>query len=139
MNVVFARGAIVYTIINKMVYYIIVKNKKDVYGFPKGLAENEESELETALREIHEETSLNVEIDTSFRKVLEYIQPEYNRIKYVTYFLGKYENQEFKLQEEELKGIFLLSFDEAKQLIKEKNTLELFEYANEEIIKKENI
>ena len=37
------------------------------WGFPKGHVENNETEAETALREIREETGLSVTLDTNFR------------------------------------------------------------------------
>ena len=41
--------------------------------FPKGHVEKKETEEETALREIKEETGLKVALDTAFRKMVTYL------------------------------------------------------------------
>ena len=51
-------GAIVYTIENGEIKYLIVEEASGSHSFPKGHMENEETEEETALREIREETNL---------------------------------------------------------------------------------
>lgn len=136
MNIVKAAGAVVYTIVNNNIYYVIVENKKNICGFPKGMIEDEETEKVAALREIMEETSLQVQLMDDFKETLTYYQPEYDRVKYVTYFIGYYHNQIIKFPKCELNGCYLLSYDEAKEKIKETNTLELLANVNELIKKK---
>ena len=41
---------------------LVIQQVKGHWGFPKGHVENGETEIETALREIKEETNLDVEI-----------------------------------------------------------------------------
>jgi bis(5'-nucleosidyl)-tetraphosphatase len=48
-------GAIVYTRINNVIKYVLVQQLEGFYGFPKGHIEQNETEVETALREIYEE------------------------------------------------------------------------------------
>lgn len=55
-------GAIVYTCENSTIKYVIIRSKEGIYGFPKGHIEGTEGEIETALREISEETGLTVRL-----------------------------------------------------------------------------
>lgn len=57
------------------------------WSFPKGHVEAGENESQTALREIKEETGLNVSLVDGFRKSVEYF-PKPNIKKQVVYFLG---------------------------------------------------
>ena len=54
-------GAIVFTIKDNQIMYVIVKSVKGDYGFPKGHSEVNESDIEAARREISEETCLKIE------------------------------------------------------------------------------
>ena len=58
------------------------------WAFPKGHVEKKETEPETALREIKEETGLKVELDTGFREMVTY-SPKPNVMKDVIYFAAK--------------------------------------------------
>ena len=53
-------GAVVYKIENDDIRILIEKMKLGHYSIPKGHVENNETEIETALREIKEETNLDV-------------------------------------------------------------------------------
>ena len=61
-------GAAVFTKDNGIVNYVIVESNDGVFGFPKGHTEAGESEHETALREIFEETGLKLKIIDGFRE-----------------------------------------------------------------------
>ena len=55
-------GAIVFTLENGEIKYLLVEEMSGCHSFPKGHVENNETEEETALREIKEETNLEVDI-----------------------------------------------------------------------------
>ncbi len=74
------------------------------FAFPKGHVEGNETEHETALREIFEETSLSVEFIDGFRKSTEY-SPKEGVIKEVVYFLAVPKIEDIKRQEEEILSI----------------------------------
>ena len=66
-------GTIPYTVRGGKLFYLLVKAKDDgPCGFPKGHVEDGESEIETALRETLEETSLRPIISDSFRYEISY-------------------------------------------------------------------
>ena len=60
-------GAIVYKEENGELKFLLVHQSNGHYSFPKGHMEEGESELDTTLREIKEETNLDVVVDTNFR------------------------------------------------------------------------
>lgn len=108
-------GAVVFTKENGHIKYVIIRAKEGFYGFPKGRMEGIETEIQTALREITEETGLSVDIVGGFRT--EDSHP-FNRnggtrIKHIVYFLAEYSNQTPIAQETELSSIDLMDFDTA--------------------------
>ena len=54
-------GAILYTKDDDRIYYLIIKDFHNNYGFPKGHLEKDETLCQAATREIKEETSLSVD------------------------------------------------------------------------------
>ena len=67
-----ACGAIIFTNENNVRKYILLCGHgiyKGYYGFPKGHVEEGETERETALREVKEETGLDVVLYDDFRPV----------------------------------------------------------------------
>ena len=109
---------------------LLVHQTNDVWCFPKGHMEDGETEIETALREIKEETNLDVNILDGFKTIEEhtFFKDSEERLKHVTYFIGEYENQEFKKQEEEVSDIKLMDYEEA---------MESFQYDNSRRVLKE--
>ena len=65
------------------------------------IVEKKETEPETALREIKEETGLKVELDTGFREMVTY-SPKPNVMKDVIYFAAKAKKDSARPQPEEV-------------------------------------
>lgn len=96
------------------IQYVIIKSTEGDYGFPKGHIEKGESEKETALREIREETGLHVNIISGFRTADEYPLPNKPDVmKQVIYFSAEFDSQTIKYQKEELLGAYLMTYPEA--------------------------
>lgn len=91
---------------------LVVKHKAGHIGFPKGHVEKGESESETAIREVKEETGLDIEVDTNYRYTTNY-SPKEGVSKEVIFFLGKVKGGELKPQYEEVSKVFFLPIDEA--------------------------
>lgn len=112
-------GAVVFTKENEQTKYVIVQSKTGFYGFPKGHMEGTETEKETALREVKEETGLTVDIIDAFRT--EDLYPiscnGERRMKHVVYFLAEYSDQTPVVQESELNSICLMCFEEALSVL----------------------
>lgn len=109
-------GAIIYTLKENNILYLLIKDFHGNYGFPKGHLENNETEVQAAIREIKEEVGLVVNIDTKFREELNYIMPDGKEKKSI-YFLSEYENQIPVRQPEEVEEILLLPYEEALDII----------------------
>lgn len=87
-------GAIVYRKFHGNTEVLLIKHIKSGYwSFPKGHSEGDETEVQTALREIKEETGLDVFIDTGFRETVTF-SPRRDAMKTVVYFVAKAKNGE---------------------------------------------
>lgn len=107
-------GGVVFTRKNGKILYVIVKSKEGFYGFPKGHMEDEETEEQTAIREIYEETGLKVKIIPGFKTIDEHPIPKKEGVmKRVIYFAAEYENQKINYQKQELLGAYLMTYEEA--------------------------
>lgn len=95
-------GAVIFRRDGGQLRFLIVKNKQGRnWGFPKGHVELGESEEQTALREVREETGLDVRICRGFRAVSRYSL--WNcASKRVVFFLAESRGGEVTLQEEEI-------------------------------------
>ena len=94
-------GAVV---INEKNEILLVKTVKGYYGFPKGHMEKGETKLETAIREVKEETNIDIEIVDSKEFLLSY-EMDNGVFKDVVLFLAKPVTKEVKRQEEEISDI----------------------------------
>ena len=82
------------------------------WAFPKGHVENNETEEETALREIKEETGMDVTLYTDYRKVVTY-SPKFDVTKDVVYFVAVTDDSEPVRQEEEISRIKWVDMEDA--------------------------
>ena len=127
-------GAVVFTLIDHDLKYVIIHDNNGNYGFPKGHQEKGETLNETAIREIKEEIGIDIELLDDFKKEIFYTLPIGNN-KQAIYFLATYNNQELKPQEGEINKIMLLSYKEAYNLINFVDVKNILESANNYIIK----
>lgn len=126
-----ACGAVVYTRIKNQIKYVIIKSLLGDYGFPKGHMEKDETEMETALREIYEETNLEPTIIKTFREVDEYPLPnKENVMKRSIFYLAHYEDQDIKHQLEELHSAELMSYEEAMEALSFDSSKKILEKAH---------
>lgn len=86
------------------------------WAFPKGHVEKKETEEETALREIREETGLKVSLDTGFREMVTY-SPKPGVIKDVIYFAAKAKKDDALPQPEEVMELCWKPAEEALALV----------------------
>ena len=132
MNIEKSCGAIVFTKIDDEIKYVLVCNLNGVYSFPKGHMENNETEKQTALREIFEEVGLKVNIVDGFKEKVEYLLPnKENTLKEVVYFLAEYKQQKISYQKEELSNAILVNYDKAIGLFQFENNKQLLKKAND--------
>lgn len=116
-------GAVVYTKIKDEVYWLIIRSLEGIYGFPKGHMEEGETEMDTAIREIREETAISPDFIDGFKVIDEYPLPRKKGvIKRVVYFLAEFSGQDIKYQKEELLEAKLMTYDEAIDVMQFENT-----------------
>lgn len=107
------------------------------WSFPKGHVEPNESEPQTALREVKEETGLSIDLVEGFRETVEY-HPKPNVSKQVVYFLGKAHTERVVRQETEISEIRWLPLEEAPNWISFDNHRRLIFKARPLILKEKN-
>lgn len=130
-------GAVVFTRERGQVKYLLVANLAGIFGFPKGHVEGAETETETALREVWEETGLRVWLIDGFRATDEHPIPEKrDTMKQVVYFLGEYERQEVVCQKEELSGAYLVRYEEAMEMFQFESSGRILTQANDFLTRK---
>ena len=95
-------GAVVYTGRGAGRRYVLVQGAAGFWGFPKGHVEDGESEAQTALREIREETGAEAVLIEGFRSTEEYALEREGRpdtVKQVVYFLAEASGEVFEPQD----------------------------------------
>lgn len=108
---------------------LLVKNPKNQWLLPKGHLEKDETEEQAAVREIKEETDIDVELIPGFREEDAYWFREKGELvrKEVVFFMAKAKNSNITVDNEELSdanwfdwdaGIDIASFDSVKKLLK---------------------
>lgn len=129
-------GALVYRTKQNDMEILLLKHRfGGHWSFPKGHVEHGETESETALREVKEETGLDIELIEGFRQSVEYY-PKPNIKKEVVYFLGYAENDTIKRQEEEISEICWVRLDEAHKSVTFRNDKNLINHAKKFLAKK---
>lgn len=133
-------GAVVVYRSDQGIRVLLVKNHNGKYwSFPKGHIEKGESEKQTAIREIKEETGLNVFLYDDFRQISDYCP--FGKIKKrVIFFLAETKNDIVKKQEDEIDSYFWASFPQAfkmctydndlRVLTKAQRTLQIYDAKN---------
>ena len=86
------------------------------WGFPKGHVEEGETEEETAIREVKEETNCDVEIIPGYRDMITY-SPKEGVMKDVVYFIGKPITKNLINQEIEVSEVLFVPIKEAVLLV----------------------
>ncbi len=104
------------------------------YSFPKGHVEQGESEQETAVREVYEETGLKIRIIDSFREVADYCP--FGKIrKRVVFFMAQTMSDKVRIQEEEIDSYLWVDLEEAHHRCTYDNDLRVIRKARENIDK----
>ncbi|MBR6525589.1 MAG: NUDIX domain-containing protein [Clostridia bacterium] len=136
MNWEYSCGAVVFTKKDGQLLFVIVQEQAGAYSFPKGHMEGDETEAETARREVYEETGLSpVFIDGFYRQDEYPLAEKPGTWKKVTYFLAEYKNEELLPREGEIRRIHLLPYEEAVCLFEHEKPRQILRDAYEFLTK----
>ena len=125
-------GFVVYKKINNQNNYLIIKSSNGDFGFPKGHMEKEESEIQTAIRELKEETNVEVRLIDGYRYQIEYRMPNMlDTIKQSLYFLGECIHDDIICQPNEVLEAKFLTYDEALKVLTFEETKNILKKAEE--------
>lgn len=103
---------------------LLIKQTSGAWGFPKGHVEENETELQTAAREVKEETNIDVKIDETKRYTMHYTTDK-GASKEVVLFLAQKTGGDISRQESEILQIEWLNFEDAIKKLSYSNTKEL--------------
>jgi 8-oxo-dGTP pyrophosphatase MutT (NUDIX family) len=122
-------GALIFYRNKQGVRVLLVKNHNGRYwSFPKGHIELDETEEETAVREIKEETNLDVKIIDGFREVSDYC-PFGNIKKRVVFFLAQAFTDDVVDQPEEIDSHIWVDIQQARKNCTYENDLRVIDKA----------
>ncbi len=126
-------GALVYRSHGGKLELLLIRHRfGGHWSFPKGHVESGENEEQTALREVREETGLEIELAEGFRQSVEYFPKPYIK-KQVVYFLGRAVSGDVRRQEEEISELRWVDIDEAHRMVPFANDKNLIQQARERL------
>ena len=111
-------GAVVFRNKNDNIQVLLIRHLNGGHwAFPKGHVEKGETEEQTALREVLEETGLAVELDNRYRQVVSY-SPKKDVVKNVVYFVATASSDAATVaQEEEISQIVWVDMHNAADYV----------------------
>lgn len=111
-------GAVVYRKHHGNTEILLIKHvRSGFWSFPKGHMEDGESEIQTAIREIKEETNIDVSVDDpSFRESVTFY-PRRDITKEVVYFLARALTYDCARQEEEISDVRWVEIGQASSML----------------------
>jgi bis(5'-nucleosidyl)-tetraphosphatase len=117
-------------IINEKGEFLLIKHQNGAHwDFPKGHKENDETDRETVIREVLEETGLKVRLIDGFKEKSRY-SPIPGVEKTVTFYLG-FSMGKVSIQKEEVMEYEYLPYEEAKEKITFKESREIIKTAKQ--------
>ena len=103
------------------VYILMIRHKAGGHrSFPKGHMEPGETEYMTAVREVYEETAVQIRIDTDFRKTVHY-HPMPGVSKEVVYFLTETSQCDIHPRQGEIAQVEWVPLDQAEDSLTHEN------------------
>ena len=125
-------------IINDENKILLIHHNVGHWDFPKGHVEDGETEVQTAIREVKEETNIDVEVNEEYRYVTKY-SPKEDVMKQVVYFLAKNINDNKQAQLEEVSEVKWFTYEDAINIITYETSKEILTKLKKDLEKKGKI
>lgn len=127
-------GCIIFKYDEEKLLFLVIKQTLGHFSFPKGHVEESESEKDTALREVKEETGFDISFVGDFREVITY-SPKPGVLKDVVFFLGNVIDGVMTPQKDEVSLIEWLSYEDALKVVTYDDDKNVLKKAYEYIVK----
>lgn len=127
-------GCIIFKYDDEKLLFLVIKQTLGHFSFPKGHVEESESEKDTALREVKEETGFDISFVGDFREVITY-SPKPGVLKDVVFFLGNVYDGVMTPQKDEVSLIEWLSYEDALKVVTYDDDKNVLKKAYEYIVK----
>ena len=124
-------GAVIYNSNNEV---LVVKHNAGHWDFPKGHVEENETEVQTALREVKEETNVDVHIYENIKYESHY-SPKENVEKTVIFFLARSISDTLVKQDAEIADIGWYSYEDALNILTYDNAKEILKKSYNDLLK----
>ena len=121
-------GAVLFTEQGGERKYILITNISGHIGFPKGHIEYGETEKQTALREIYEETGIHTSIIDGFREFYNYRINSFIKKKAI-YFLASFDPKDIQMCIREISEYRLLDYQQALNTLNFRHDKKILEKA----------
>lgn len=118
-------GAIVFRLFGGRLQALMVRHYAGHWSFPKGHVEGRETDEETAVREVLEETGINIAIHSDFVEESTY-EPRQGIKKTVRFFIGDYVDGELLPQHDEVSDAEWMAPEEVLELLTFDRDREIF-------------
>jgi len=132
MKRVFSAGIIVYTVKDKVIYYLLLHYPAGHWEFPKGKIEGGESKHVAAVRELQEETGLTAQIQPGFEEQFSYYLRDREGgviFKTVFFFVGCTKQEQVTISHEH-RGSAWMVYEEALHELTYQNAKDLLQKAH---------
>ena len=114
-------------------YILMIRHRPGGYrSFPKGHVEPGETERQTAVREVREETAAEISIIPDFRHAVCYA-PAPSVEKEVVYFLGRVEDRNIRARKGEIAQVEWIPLDTAERYLTHENDKKVLRAARRKI------
>lgn len=121
-------GAVIFRQEDTQYFYLIMKSTKGHTTLCKGHMEGKETEHQTAVREIGEETGLTVDFVDGFREVITY-SPYPGCLKDVVFFLARQSGGTLTCQPEEVADARFLPYEAARDALTHQSDRDILQKA----------
>ncbi len=130
-------GAILFRRQGRRVLYLLLQHTRGHWAFPKGHVEQGERSIDTARREIKEETNISrIRFFPNYKETIRFrfqwppkSADAESRLKFVVFYLGQVFSENVKISEEH-KDFQWVPYDRAMKILKHRNVRDLLEKAH---------